>query len=234
MSSSRINISQLETEDKTNNSIVQCAIPLMVWLCVVLVVVVIVIYLVEFQLTCRPTNVILDYTLNAKNIKIRALAIGKTHLSRISKPLKRLAHWDVLAFDDNGNIYVVYSEKYNPVLGRGDTKKVRDDKHIMYTNGVIIKGNRSVFINELHDLTWKYTIERDRIYQPREPISLFDVAIAFNNRMFVKYNVVNNNCYHTARSVIREFTGYVCPNREFTLFNIMPDVPGAIKYWGTK
>lgn len=187
------------------------------WFIIILFVITIIVFLLEFQLVCKYTNRIIDRTNNFENVMIKSIAIGKTHLSALTMPLKRLAHWDILCFDTNGELYVVYTNKEKGITNFN-----------VFINGIEYDGNRSIFIDKASNLRWKYRIDSHKIYQLQKPISLFKIAREFSNNLMKPYHALNYNCFHNCRKTIQSISGKWIENKTFDLVTIMSDVPSAI------
>jgi hypothetical protein len=160
-----------------------------------------------------------------KNIHVTAVTIGKTNLSALTTPLKQLAHWDVLCFSDDGKIYAIYtaSEHDNKsglkYAGKCDT----------YVNGIEFTGNRTIFVNDIDNLRWKYRIEANKIYKVnRNDLTLSDVTYEFSNNIMTPYHALNYNCFHNCRQTVKHFVNKHIENKVFSLSSIIKDVPKAI------
>ena len=198
----------------------------MMFFCLALFVITLTVYLLEFQLVCRYTNRIIDHTKNMKNIHIRSVTIGKTNLSALTTPLKKLAHWDVLCFSDDGKIYAIYtaSERDNK---RGS--KYKDGEFDTYVNGIEYSGNRTIFVKDIDKLRWKYKIEANKIYKVnRKDLTLSDIAFEFSNNIMTPYHALYYNCFHNCRQTVKHFVNKHIENKVFSLSSIITDVPKAI------
>ena len=197
--------------------------------CLVLFVITLTVYLLEFQLVCRYTNRIIDHTKNMKNIHVKSVTIGKTNLSALTTPLKKLAHWDVLCFSDDGKIYAIYtaSERDNKRGSKYNHK--RDYDYDTYVNGIEYSGNRTIFVKDIDKLRWKYKIEANKIYKVnRNDLTLSDIAFEFSNNIMTPYHALYYNCFHNCRQTVKHFVNKHIENKVFSLSSIITDVPKAI------
>ena len=225
-------------------------------LCIIVAVIIVLFcvlyWFLETQLSIKFSNRTLDFTKRMNEIEIVKLAIGRTRTSVTIKPLRTLAHYDVLAFDEYNNVYVIFTmcedgakdliyPLMNPHTGSYDTKNVTninsgDDgtSNDSSVYNLIIDGERdpastrSLFVTSKSDLSWKYTIDNDKLYAPRNPLTLADIAEKMSKESRSNYSLISNNCYHLASRVVQGFTDETVISRDFKFIDLLIDVPSII------
>lgn len=197
--------------------------------CLVVFIITLVVYLLEFQLVCRYTNRIIDHTRNMKNIHVKSVTIGKTNLSALTTPLKKLAHWDVLCFSDDGKIYAIYTASERDNKKGSKYKGKYENGFDTYVNGIEYSGNRSIFVKDIDKLRWKYKIEANKIYKVnRNDLTLSDIAFEFSNNIMTPYHALYYNCFHNSRQTVKHFVNKHIENKVFSLRSIIEDIPKAL------
>ena len=176
---------------------------------IILIVLVITVFLIEVQLVCCYTNSIYTFV---EDVKIVKIGIAKTHMSAFKKSGKYLAHWDIICQDENGNYYFVYATK--------PLKKNLGQKCITEESDVVFRGTRTVYIQAYDKMNWKYKV--NKLYTA--DTTLFEVAKEYNKQLSQKYNVLYNNCYHSARKTINTFHPNAIQKKEFTLVKTIVDL----------